>query len=296
MSAITTSRTVPISATNGVIADLIIIIGGYASEDAGNSEIKPLPAMPQYSASGDLLRRVQGGELTPASGHVIQPLGLKGQMIDTDVQAAVAFIQNAFDPRGKLILCGHSMGGAAVQDVCRALDSTPFWDPTRNSLTAVPNVQGDLYRRGLGLSPTKPGQLPPQALPNPSNASYITNPRIAVDLLLTTDAAIGNFSSFMDRSIARCVRTNLNYYQTKRKDYERSCGGPNVARDQNSTIVWNHDLTNRAIPDADLTKPAHTPDHQSIQAQLNNMYMKIMQQALTTDRVTDYWDIPPSGL
>jgi hypothetical protein len=94
----------------------------------------------------------------------------------------------------------------------------------------------------------------------------------------------------MDRSVGKCVRTNLNYYQTTRKNIEQSCGGPNTAVDPKMTMVWNHDLTNKMLPDPDMSKPPLKPDHFSIQAQCNNLIMKIFQQALDIPQVTDFWD------
>ena len=82
----------------------------------------------------------------------------------------------------------------------------------------------------------------------------------------------------------------LNYYQTVRKNIEKSRGGSNKAIAPNETILWNHDLTDRALPDPDASKPPSKPDHYSIQAQLNNLIMKIFLQALTVKQVTDFWE------
>jgi hypothetical protein len=126
---------------------------------------------------------------------------------------------------------------------------------------------------------------PPSASPLPQ-----PNAAVRVDLLVTVDAAIGNRSHTLNRTVGRCVRTNLNYYQTTRKGLEKSFGGPNRALAPGKTIVWNHDLTNRVLPSPDPSKPSQVPDHYSIQAQLNNLIMRIFQQALDVNQVTAFWD------
>jgi hypothetical protein len=269
-------------ATGGPIRDLFVIIGGWAQEDAVSSDADPsLPPTPAYSASGDLLKRVQGTELTLPSGHTKLAKGLKGRMLDTDVDAAFEFISNNYDPRGKLIVAGHSMGGAAAHRLCRKIDKDgPFWDPYFPGLTTS-GVSAVGAPKASGVT----------ILPSPAIGGVSRpNPRVRVDLLVTVDAARGNISDSLDRSVGRCVRTNLNYYQTTKKNIEKSCGGPNSALDPKQTIVWNHDLTGRSLPDPDPAKPAHTPDHYSILAQLNNTIMKIFQQALEVTQVTDFWD------
>lgn len=288
--------------TQGVIRDTFVLIGGWASlQDWQNSEATPLPPTPAYSASGDLLRRVQGNELNPPTGHVITAIGLKGRMSDLDVEGAFNFINSVFDPRGKLIISGHSMGGAAAQRLCRKIDSDgPFFDLRNGGLSKEPRSSGASYEFRKPLFPFPSGTPdvpPPAAVPGPPGQrpmdkfSAPANPRARVDLLVTVDAAIGNFSASLDRSIPQCVRTNLNYYQTTRKGTEESFGGPNRAIDPLKTIVWNHDLTNRMLASPDPSQPPSKPDHYSIQVQCNNLVMKIFQQALNVERVTDFWDV-----
>jgi hypothetical protein len=60
-----------------------------------------MPPTPAYSASADLLRRVQGSELTLPAGQDKAVIGLKGRMMDIDVDKALAFIKDKFDPRGQ---------------------------------------------------------------------------------------------------------------------------------------------------------------------------------------------------
>src|ERR1700722_20390144 len=116
--------------SQGPIRDIFVIIGGWAmSEEWNRSDATPLPPTPSYSASGDLLKRVQGSELAPMPSHVKEVIGLKGRVIDLDVDAAFQFIKAKFDPRGKLIIHGHSMGGAAAHRLCRKVDNEgPFYD------------------------------------------------------------------------------------------------------------------------------------------------------------------------
>ncbi|MBV9492096.1 MAG: hypothetical protein JO069_20565 [Verrucomicrobia bacterium] len=295
------------------VRDLFVLIGGWASEEAFKLSPAPeLPPTPIYSSTGDLLRRVQSNELTLPNGHEKRTIGLKGRMLDDDVTAAFEFIQQNFDPRGKVIILGHSMGGAAVHRLCRQIDSQgPFYNLKHGGLTASPtstginyeihkpNVPlGPFYDPGVPSSSSAPySGPPPAAVPGPPgrpvpwiDPDTPPNPRARVDLLVTVDAAIGNLSESLDRSVSPCVRTNLNYYQTERKNVEKSRGGPNKATDPEKTIVWNHDLTDREPPDPDASKPPSKPDHYSIQAQLNNLIMKIFQQAVDVKQVTDFWN------
>jgi hypothetical protein len=266
--------------SQGPIRDTFVIIGGWAmSEDWTNSNATPMPPTPAYSASGDLLRRVQGGELTLPPGHEKVVIGLKGRLLDIDVDEALAFIQRNFDPRGKLIIHGHSMGGAAVHRLCRKIDEiAPFYAPT-TGFSMLPHSSPDTTQPNWSYqwseAPKVPTPPPISRMSPPSSLPPIANAAVRVDLLVTVDAATGNTSSSLDRSVGRCVRTNLNYYQTTRKNIEKSFGGPNQAIDPNSTIVWNHDLTHRTLPSPDPSKPAQQPDHYSIQAQLNNLIMRV---------------------
>lgn len=258
----------------GPVRHIFILIGGWASEEAHKAWPSPtMPPTPIYSSTGDLLRRVQSSELSLPAGQVKLVLGLKGRLQDDDVDAALAFIENNFDPRGRLIFHGHSMGGAAVQRLCRRIDEKPYYDLQRRVLAASASPTDLTYK---SIKPALPTKFPPRQ-------------KVRVDLLITVDAAIGNFSGSMDRSVAQCVRTNLNYYQTTEKNVEKSKGGPNTAVNPKGTIIWNHDLTQMPLPDPDASKPPSKPDHYSIQAQLNNVIMKIFQQALGVSQVTDFW-------
>jgi hypothetical protein len=285
----------------GPVRDLFVIIGGWAKEDWASSDDPPMPATPAYSSTGDLVRRVQGSELNLAAGHVKEVFGIKGRFKDTDVDAAFDLVKKRFDPRGKLIVHGHSIGGAAVHTLCRRIDAEGvYYDLKYGGFTVAPFSTGVTYESRRPLFRSAPGgydSTPPSAPPRPPGMPFPlndpnapANPRVRVDLLVTVDAAVGNLSKMMDRSVGKCVRTNLNYYQTTRKNIEQSCGGPNTAVDPKMTMVWNHDLTNKMLPDPDMSKPPLKPDHFSIQAQCNNLIMKIFQQALDIPQVTDFWD------
>jgi hypothetical protein len=212
----------------GSVRHLFVIIGGWASEEAFKSSPSPaLPPTPVHSSSGDLLRRVNSSELVLQAGEEKRVIGLKGRMLDSDVDDAFQFIINFFDPRGKLIIHGHSMGGAAVHRLCRKIDAeAPFCDLKLGGFTTAPVSTGVEYEARKPSFPgpfSRPGDPPPEAVPGPPgrpvpwfDPGAKANPKVRVDLLITVDAAIGNVSGSMNRSVARCVRTNLN--STKRPE------------------------------------------------------------------------------
>jgi hypothetical protein len=282
------------SSSNPIINTFVIIGGWASSEDWSKSDATPMPPTAAYSASADLLRRVQSSELSLPPGQDKVAIGLKGRMMDIDVDKALDFIKDKFDPRGKLIIHGHSMGGAAVLRLCRKIDrEIPFYGGPTGFTTqaAYADATQPNWAYQWSEPPKVPTPPPIQKMTPPSDSPLPqANATVRVDLLVTVDAAIGNLSQNLNRSVGRCVRTNLNYYQTTRKGVEKSFGGPNRALAPTKTIVWNHDLTNRMLPSPDPSKPSQTPDHYSIQAQLNNLIMKIFQEALKVNQVTDFWN------
>jgi hypothetical protein len=64
---------------------------------------------------------------------------------------------------------------------------------------------------------------PPQAVPGPPSRPP-ANPRVRVDLLITVDAAIGNISDSLDRSVGRCVRTNFELLSNGAEEYREVSG------------------------------------------------------------------------
>jgi pimeloyl-ACP methyl ester carboxylesterase len=271
--------TKPLNAT--VIRDVFVIIGGYGAEDC-SQRTDPLPATPAYSGTGDLLERVQGNKIKLPFGHQKKVIGLKGTIIDSDIDDAFDFIQSNFHPLGKLIVYGHSMGGAAALELCRKIDAeAPFYSEYSGLTTDRVSVERTPKAWG-----------PHFFLPDPAMGGLNPlNMPVRVDLLVTVDAARGPRSGSLDRSIAKCVRTNLNYYQTIPYGFEKSFGGPSAAQDRDQTIVWNHDLTNRKIPDPDPSEAAHVPTHITIDEQTNNTVMLAMQEAVKQDQVTAFWDV-----
>jgi hypothetical protein len=261
------------------VRDVLVIIGGYGVEDF-SSNTKPLPATPAYSGSGDLYERVVNMLAAPP-GHQKKTIGLKGTLIDSDVRDGFDFIKRNFHPLGKLIIYGHSMGGAAALALCRKIDREASYYSEYSGLTMArvsvernPKVSSPLSLPGPIVAGANPLNLPTR-----------------VDLLVTVDAARGPTSGSLDRSIARCVRTNLNYYQTVPYGTERSYGGPNTALDGTKTIVWNHDLTGRKIRDPDPSKPPFAPTHVTIDEQTNNVVIDAMKKALVKAQVKDFMDV-----
>jgi hypothetical protein len=260
------------------VRDLFVIIGGYGAEDS-SSPTKPLPATPAYSGAGDLLERVQ--KLIPSPGHQNKVIGLKGTLIDSDVGAGFDFIKSNFHPLGKLIIYGTSMGGAAALALCRKID-----------------IEGPYYSEYSGLTTSR---VSAERTPKIWNSLNIPAPSVAgsnplnmptrVDLLITVDAARGPTSASLDRTVGKCVRTNLNYYQTTPHGLEKSFGGPNAALDPSKTVVWNHDLTGRIIPDPDPARPPHAPTHITIDEQTNNVAMAAIKKALKVTQLKDFMDV-----
>jgi hypothetical protein len=264
-----------------VIRDVFVIIGGYGLEDF-SSRTRALPPTAGYSGTGDLLKRVQGNEIQVPFGHQKRVIGLKGTLIDSDIEDAFDFIQGNFHPQGKLIVYGHSMGGAAALELCRKMDAEAPYYSEYSGLTKD-RVSVERNEKAWGLHYFVPGAA--QGGANPLNMPA------RVDLLVTVDAARGPASGSLERSIAKCVRTNLNYYQTTPYGTEASFGGPGAAQDGTKTIVWNHNLTGRSIPDPDSAVPAHPPTHITIDDQTNNTVIQAMQEAIRQKQVTDFWDV-----
>ena len=288
-----------------LIADVFIIIGGYASEDIGR-RTQPLPPTPSYSGTGDLYKRVLSDEVKVAPGHVKRVIGLKGTLIDDDLDKAYRFFVDNFDPRGKVIVYGHSIGGAAVLELCRMVTAlVPYYSfetgLTYSSTMSLPSSANWDYRwshPNITLTPPPTGRQVPMANqatpPETMNRPLSRNNAVTrIDLLVTVDAARGPWSSSLNRSIAECVRTNLNYYQTTPHGTEKSFGGPNEARDNTKTVVWNHDLTGRSIPDPDPSKPPSPPTHITIDDQTNNTVIAAIQKALLVRHFTEFMDVLP---
>jgi dienelactone hydrolase len=118
-----------------VIRDVFVILGGYGIEDA-SQRTDPLPATAAYSGTGDLLKRVQGIEIQVPFGHQKKVIGLKGTLIDSDIDDAFDFVRSNFHPLGKLIVYGHSMGGAAALELCRKIDDEASFYSEYSGLTA----------------------------------------------------------------------------------------------------------------------------------------------------------------
>lgn len=180
-----------------VIRDVFVIIGGYGIENF-SSRTKPLPATPAYSGSGDLLKRVQSNEVQVPLGHQKAVIGLKGTLIDSDVDDAFDFIQSNFHPLGKLIVYGHSMGGAAALELCRKMDAeAPFYSEYSGLTTDRISVESNA--KAFGPHYFLPGAA--QGGANPLNMPA------RLDLLVTVDAARGPTSGSLDRTIAK-MRAN----------------------------------------------------------------------------------------
>ena len=269
----------PTGINTSAIRDVFVIIGGYALEDFG-SPTNPLPPTPAYSGTGDLYERVLKS-LVPPGGHQKKAIGLKGTAIDGDVRDSFEFIKINFHPMGKLIIYGHSMGGAAALALCRKIDlEAPYYSEysgltaSRISVERTPKVWNQPSFPAPAVAGSNPLNMPTR-----------------VDLLITVDAARGPTSGSLDRTIAKCVRTNLNYYQTIPHGWEKSFGGPNAALDRSKTIVWNHDLTGRIIPDPNPALPPHAPTHITIDEQTNNVAMEAIKKALNTNQLKDFMDV-----
>jgi RHS repeat-associated protein len=81
-------------------------------------------------------------------------------------------------------------------------------------------------------------------------ADQLSLNNIAVDLLITVDAADGPFSIFINRTISENVKKNINYYQ-RSPSRILSRGDENKAKNPSKTNVENINLTGKKFEDSE---------------------------------------------
>ena len=172
-------------------------------------------------------------------GSLPSPLG---------VAKALSFIKHNFHPQGMLIIYGYSAGGTDAMALCRQV-----------------GVQMKAYGMTSGQTATS------------AQADALTKRKIdeivdvRVDLLITVDAAAGPASARVNRIIPKCVRRNLNFYQTtESRIFSR--GGRNYAEDSTLTQVDNVDLTSSA-------------EHSTIDDESNNQALAAIEACLGIEAV-----------
>jgi hypothetical protein len=273
------------------IKDVFVLIGGFDLKmqlvPFYNPDMRPDPG---YSSTAALLGRVQGGDIPNKPSHEKAVLGIIGTYTEGAIDKAMSFIKENFHPQGKLIIHGHSMGGVDVLKLSRKMDGL-FYDFVNQQVTTAafhdPVATPPWMEWRLEKSYREQHASDPRVTRTSFQQPY-PNGNLRVDLLVTVDAALGGSSAAIDRTVGRCVRTNLNYYQTNAKpEQEKSVGGPNRAVDPSATIVWNQDLTPLLLASPDPAKAPAFPDHYSIQAQVNNLLIKAFLKALDTVLLSD---------
>jgi len=221
---------------SGPITDAIVIYGGWGGRQAG----KPLPGGPQ-TGTAQLVQEIEKITRTPPVLHSVKLISLEGAMGDSSVVQGFNFIKTNFHPLGRLIIYGYSMGGVDALALSRKLD---------RELPHYHFPSGKLISRGMPGSVGKPGTPPSLG-------------RVRVDLLITVDVAFGPLSTasvVVNRTVAPCVRKNLNFYETNPKPRVFSQGGPNTPENPQATDVVNVDLSRRRSH----LRPGQEVDHGTI--------------------------------
>src|SRR5207249_3060202 len=163
-------------------------------------------------------------------------------LYSNDVGQAYQFIRSNYDPRGRLVIYGYSAGGMNAMDLAR-------------------KVGGGMAVYEFGTKTFSP------YMHGMSQAWFPGCPMgvVRVDLLVTVDAACGPTSGLMDRTIPRCVRRNLNFWQKFPSDTSslpsgtsitgprssssgvRSHGGKNTAYDPLATEIENIEMSKNYV-------------------------------------------------
>jgi len=170
------------------------------------------------SGTAALINQLKG--ITPPPFHKILILPLQGSLPSkTGVLKGLNFITMNFHPLGDLIIYGYSAGGTDALTLCREVEKKMSFFGLSSSRLHTQAQAEQLRRRGVEESA-----------------------RVRIDLLITVDAASGPVSGMVNRIVSRCVRMNLNFYQTTASRIG-SHGGPNQAEDNTATDIDNEDLT-----------------------------------------------------
>lgn len=237
------------------IQDLIIVFGGFSPEDELLPTVRPLLPRIDGTDVQKLLATIHSDRVEPPPGHKKLVFGFRGVVgvkpVARTVLRAEVLIRENFDPYGKLIIYGYSAGGVVAMYLCKHVArSMPF------------------YKIGGGFSQKRPG-LP-----------------VRVDLLITVDAALGPASELLERTVAPCVRTNLNYYQTQPSGNVGSFGGLNSAASDANTLVFNQNLSDKRYLDldSDQTSPI-TATHANADEITSHVATVAIHQALWVGQI-----------
>lgn len=181
--------------------DLLIVLGGWGQSEGGDN------------GADKLVKKLEA--VRSASGNTVLLRAWRGQLRAT-VSEADDFVRSHFHPLGKLVLCGHGVGGFNAMSLAGGLETTGYYNVNKRSFTSYYHASMNTENDVMGIA--------------------------RVDLLVTIDAAQGPTTS--SRTIAPSVRKNVNVYQNV-PSRPLSHGAPNTALDDSATRVENHDWTSR---------------------------------------------------
>jgi len=215
----TTDHTRRLAASrSGPITNTVIIFTGWGGSQGGQP-------VRRGRGTADRLRQDVQRNTIPGFNRIQigawQASYTRASGMSGEIEQAFRYIVNHFDPRGKLIIYGYSLGGFNAMALTYSIYARlSFFEATTNRFARyiVSGVSDALWCR----------------------------PR--VDLLLTIDPARGPGSGSAQRRIFSAVRLNINYYQThESRIYSR--GGPTTAMVPELTEIRNFNWSSRYTGD-----------------------------------------------
>jgi hypothetical protein len=204
----------------GPITDVIIVFGGWGSDQAG----QPLPQNPNPpTGASRLVDRLSKIETIPFHTTVLE--AYQGALFKTTgTDDAEQVLKDNFHPLGRWIIYGYSAGGVSALSLAWTVwNEMRIYDFSSKSLSGQYISADATNKRRLGV------------------------PRI--DLLITVDVAFGPVSNphflAVPRNVPPCVRKNLNFFQRFPASSVESHGSPAFAVDGDATDLDNQDLSER---------------------------------------------------
>lgn len=191
--------------------DTLIIFGGWGGVRDWDVDLASSPQTGTTSLLGELRALFAG-----AAVHAFD-----GSISAMSTTAALQAIKRSFDPGGRIIIYGYSVGGANAVALARRIgQEMTYYDYEKGSFLSLSPA-----RQGLGL--------------------------VRVDLLITVDASLGPMSG--QNFIPACVRRCLNYYQSHPSNPPHSTvgsqahGQPATAENPGRTHIRNIDLSGKYL-------------------------------------------------